>query len=40
MIPQFLATYMVFLVMVVGFIALTFKIVPEYQRLVVFFLGR
>ena len=40
MIPQFLVSYMFILIMVVGFIALTFKIVPEYQRLVVFFLGR
>lgn len=40
MIPQFLVSYMFILILVVGFIALTFKIVPEYQRLVVFFLGR
>ncbi len=33
MIPQFIASYMVFFVLVVGLIALTFKIVPEYQRL-------
>jgi len=38
--PQFLASYFVLLALVVGFIVLTFKIVPEYQRLVVFFLGR
>lgn len=39
-IPQFLVSYVVLLALVVGFIFLTFKIVPEYQRLVVFFLGR
>ncbi|MCL7487721.1 MAG: slipin family protein [Desulfobulbaceae bacterium] len=38
--PQFLASYAVLLALVVGFIILTFKIVPEYQRLVVFFFGR
>lgn len=37
---QFLATYFVILALIVGFIFLTFKIVPEYQRLVVFFFGR
>jgi regulator of protease activity HflC (stomatin/prohibitin superfamily) len=39
-VPQFIASYAVFLALIVGFIALTFKIVPEYQRLVVFFFGR
>ena len=38
--PQFLASYAVFFILVIGFMFLTFKIVPEYQRLVVFFLGR
>jgi regulator of protease activity HflC (stomatin/prohibitin superfamily) len=40
MIPQFLIPYFVLLALVVGFIALTIKIVPEFQRLVVFFFGR
>jgi regulator of protease activity HflC (stomatin/prohibitin superfamily) len=39
-IPPFIASYFVLIVLVVGFFVLTFKIVPEYQRLVVFFLGR
>ena len=34
------STICVLLILVVGFLALTLKIVPEYQRLVVFFLGR
>jgi regulator of protease activity HflC (stomatin/prohibitin superfamily) len=40
MIPQFLVPYIVLFALVVGFIFLTMKIVPEYQRLVVFFFGR
>ncbi|MDW7772287.1 MAG: slipin family protein [Desulfobulbaceae bacterium] len=39
-IPQFLVPYIVLLALIGGFIFITFKIVPEYQRLVVFFLGR
>lgn len=38
--PQFFTSYIVLLVLVVGLIFLTIKIVPEYQRLVVFFFGR
>jgi regulator of protease activity HflC (stomatin/prohibitin superfamily) len=39
-IPPFLTSYVVLLALIIGFFVLTFKIVPEYQRLVVFFLGR
>jgi regulator of protease activity HflC (stomatin/prohibitin superfamily) len=40
MIPINLAPYAVFFILIIGFLALSLKIVPEYQRLVVFFLGR
>jgi regulator of protease activity HflC (stomatin/prohibitin superfamily) len=35
-----LATFIVPIILVVAFLFLSFRIVPEYQRLVVFFLGR
>ncbi len=40
MIPINLIPYAFFFILIIGFLALTLKIVPEYQRLVVFFLGR
>jgi len=40
MIPNYLISYLTPLVLVIGFFFLSLKIVPEYQRLVVFFLGR
>jgi regulator of protease activity HflC (stomatin/prohibitin superfamily) len=38
--PLNLATFIVPIILVVAFLFLSFRIVPEYQRLVVFFLGR
>ncbi|MGW8161145.1 MAG: slipin family protein [Desulfobulbales bacterium] len=40
MIPTYLLSYFTPLVLIIGFLVLSLKIVPEYQRLVVFFLGR
>ena len=40
MIPSFLLPYVTLIVLVVGLIAISFRIVPEYERLVVLFLGR
>lgn len=40
MIPTQLSVYFFFLFLLVGFLVLSLKIVPEYERLVVFFLGR
>jgi regulator of protease activity HflC (stomatin/prohibitin superfamily) len=40
MIPINLIPYALFLILIIGFLALSLKIVLEYQRLVVFFLGR
>jgi len=40
MIPVFVTPFAFLLILLVGFLALTLKIVPEYERLVVFFLGR
>lgn len=40
MIPSFLLPYVTLIVLVIGLIALSFRIVPEYERLVVLFLGR
>ena len=40
MIPINLTPYALFFILIIGFLALSLKIVPEYQRLVVFFLGR
>ena len=40
MIPSSLLPYVTLIVLVVGLIALSFRIVPEYERLVVLFLGR
>ncbi|MBW2683406.1 MAG: slipin family protein [Deltaproteobacteria bacterium] len=40
MIPINLIPYAFFFILIIGFLALTLKIVTEYQRLVVFFLGR
>jgi regulator of protease activity HflC (stomatin/prohibitin superfamily) len=39
-IPNYLLTYFIPLVLIIGFLFLSLRIVPEYQRLVVFFLGR
>jgi len=39
-IPNYLFSYFVPLALVFGFLFLSLRIVPEYQRLVVFFLGR
>ena len=40
MIPSALLPYVTLIVLVVGLIAISFRIVPEYERLVVLFLGR
>ncbi len=40
MIPINLTPYAFFIILIIAFLALSLKIVPEYQRLVVFFLGR
>lgn len=40
MIPPYLLNYVIPIAMVIGLIALSFKIVAEYERLVVLFLGR
>jgi hypothetical protein len=40
MIPINLIPYAFFFILIIGFLALTLKIVTEYQRLVVFFLAR
>ena len=40
MIPSSLLPYVTLIVLVVGLIAMSFRIVPEYERLVVLFLGR
>lgn len=40
MIPSMLLPYLTLIALVVGLIALSFRIVPEYERLVVLFLGR
>jgi len=40
MIPINLTPYAFFFILIIAFLALSLKIVPEYQRLVVFFLGR
>lgn len=39
-IPNYLISYLTPLVLIIGFLFLSMRIVPEYQRLVVFFLGR
>ena len=39
-IPNYLFSYFTLLILVAGFFFLSLRIVPEYQRLVVFFLGR
>ncbi len=40
MIPIHLTPFAFILILIVGFLILSLKIVPEYERLVVFFLGR
>jgi len=40
MIPINLTPYAFLIILIIGVLALSLKIVPEYQRLVVFFLGR
>jgi len=40
MIPIHLTPYAFFVILIIGFLVLSLKIVPEYERLVVFFLGR
>ncbi len=40
MIPIQFTSYVVFFILIIGFLFLSLKIVPEYERLVVFFLGR
>ncbi len=40
MIPSALLPYVTLIALVVGLIAISFRIVPEYERLVVLFLGR
>nr|WP_035246976.1 slipin family protein [Desulfogranum mediterraneum] len=40
MIPAYATPYLFSVMLILGFLFLSLKIVPEYQRLVVFFLGR